>query len=207
MMRYLLLIPFLLIITGLHAQRGPNDTIRVACIVLGKDTLPHVWLRDAIIVSEMTEAGKRARQAQRERRKAYDQLRRNVYTVYPYAVAAGFTLHDIDSALSNLYSKEAKKIYKRRKEDELNHQFKGELENLTITQGQILVKLIARQTGKPCYQIIKELKGGFNARIWQTVALIFDNNLKNNYDPTGDDEAIEFIVKEIEAGGRFERRY
>jgi hypothetical protein len=66
------------------------------------------------------------------------------------------------------------------------------------------VKLIARQTGKPCYQIVKELKGGFNAGIWQAVALLFSNNLKNNYDPEGDDAAIESIVLEIEARGHFE---
>jgi len=71
-----------------------------------------------------------------------------------------------------------------------------------MSQGQVLVKLIARQTGKPCYQIIKDLKGGLNARIWQTVAILFDNNLKNNYDPRGEDQIIESIVIEIEKRGR-----
>jgi hypothetical protein len=103
-----------------------------------------------------------------------------------------------------LHSKDAKQIYKQHKENELNKKFKGELENLTMSQGQVLVKLIARQTGKPCYQIIKDLKGGFNARIWQTVAILFDNNLKNNYEPLGEDEAMESIVLEIERRGHFE---
>ena len=97
-------------------------------------------------------------------------------------------------------------MYKRHKEDELNKKFKGELVNLTMSQGQVLVKLIARQTGKPCYQIIKDLKGGLNARIWQTVAILFDNNLKNNYDPMGEDEAVESIVLEIERSGHFEMK-
>jgi hypothetical protein len=141
---------------------------------------------------------------QRKNEEAYSRLRYNVYTVYPYAVAASYILHDVDSVLNSLYSKDAKKQYKQRKEDELNNKFKGELENLTISQGQVLVKLIARQTGKPCYQIVKELKGGFNAGIWQAVALLFSNNLKNNYDPEGDDAAIESIVLEIEARGHFE---
>lgn len=78
------------------------------------------------------------------------------------------------------------------------------MENLSISQGQILVKLIARQTGKPCYVIVKELKGGFNARIFQGMALLFDNNLRNTYDATGDDAAIEQIVQEIEQRGHFE---
>jgi nucleoside diphosphate kinase len=129
-----------------------------------------------------------------------------VYKVYPYAVAAGFIMQDIDAAMSLMRSKEAKQMYKRHKEDELNKKFKGELVNLTMSQGQVLVKLIARQTGKPCYQIIKDLKGGLNARIWQTVAILFDNNLKNNYDPLGEDEAMESIVLEIERSGHFEMK-
>lgn len=190
----------------LHAQRGLNDTIRLAGVVVGKDTLPHSWLREVRIVTILDEDALAVRRDRQAQRNAYNALRRNVYTVYPYAVQAGFILNDIDSALTVLYSKEAKQVYKQRKEDELNRRFKHELENLSITQGQILVKLIARQTGKPCYQIIKELKGGFNARIWQTVAVLFDNNLKNNYDPAGDDYMIEAIVQEIEAQGHFERR-
>jgi hypothetical protein len=144
------------------------------------------------------------RRRDRKNEDAYNQLRYNVYVVYPYAVAASYILKDVDSVLNSLYSKDAKKQYKRNKEDELNKKFKGELENLTISQGQVLVKLIARQTGKPCYQIVRELKGGFNAGLWQAVALLFSNNLKNNYDPLGDDAAIESVVLEIEARGHFE---
>jgi len=127
--------------------------------------------------------------------------------VYPYAVAASLILKDVDSVLASLYSKEAKQQFKHRKEDELNRKFKHELEDLTITQGQILIKLIARQTGKPCYQIVKELKGGFNAGIWQAVALLFNNNLRNTYDAQGDDAAIESLVLEIESSGHFEMKY
>ena len=191
---------------NLLAQRGANDTIRMGAIVIDNDTLPHLWLRDAYCYGKGNKDLVRKRREAREQREAYDRLRYNVYKVYPYAVAAGFIMHDIDSAMASLYSKDAKKIYKQRKEDELNKKFKGELVNLTMSQGQVLVKLIARQTGKPCYQIIKDLKGGLNARIWQTVAILFDNNLKNNYDPLGEDEAMESIVLEIERSGHFEMK-
>jgi hypothetical protein len=88
-------------------------------------------------------------------------------------------------------------------EKELNKRFKGELEELTITQGQILVKLISRQTGRNCYGIIKEVKGGFSAVVWQSVALLFSNNLKREYDPYDRDKDIEAVVQEIEAGRRY----
>ena len=184
------------------SQKGVNDTIVVGSIVINNDTLPHIWLHDAFCNEKGNKAFAKRRREAREQREAYDRLRYNVYKVYPYAVAAGFIMNDIDSAMALMRSKDAKQIYKRRKEDELNKKFKGELVNLTMSQGQVLVKLIARQTGKPCYQIIKDLKGGLNARIWQTVAILFDNNLKNNYDPRGEDQAIESIVIEIEKRGR-----
>ena len=59
------------------------------------------------------------------------------------------------------------------------------------------MKLINRQTGNNCYNIIKEYKGGFTARFYQTVAFFFSSNLKQDYDPRGDDIEIEMILKEV----------
>jgi hypothetical protein len=92
-------------------------------------------------------------------------------------------------------------------EGKLNKRFKGELENLTITQGQILVKLINRQTGKNCYHIIRELKGGFSAVIWQSVAVLFSNSLKREYDPYERDKDVEAIVAELEANYYYQYKY
>lgn len=194
-----------LICQTVRAQQHPNDTIRVAGIVIGTDTLPHVWIREVTIRDKAPRWLVKQNRRARKNENAYNQLRYNVYKVYPYAVAASYILRDVDSVLASLYSKDAKKQYKRRKEEELNKQFKHELENLTISQGQVLVKLIARQTGKPCYEIVRELKGGFNAGIWQAVALLFSNNLRNTYDAAGEDADIESVVLEIEARGHFER--
>ena len=60
------------------------------------------------------------------------------------------------------------------------------------------MKLINRQTGNNCYEIIKEYKGGFTARFWQTVAFVFGSNLKQPYNASGDDREIEMIVLEVE---------
>lgn len=186
-------------------EKGPNDTLAMGRIVFGTDTLPHAWLREVTIHAKAPRWLVKQRRRERRDENAYSQLRYNVYKVYPYAVAASFILHDVDSVLALLQSKEAKKMYKLRKEAELNRQFKDELTNMTISQGQVLVKLIARQTGKPCYEIVRELKGGFNATLWQAVALLFSNNLKSGYDPESEDAAIEGIVLEIEARGHFDR--
>jgi hypothetical protein len=180
------------------AQQGPHDTIRVGTIITDtNDTLLHIWINEVTVLGKAPVwLVKQRRQRQREDEE-YRRLRYNVQIVYPYAVKAAIVLQDVDSMLSTLQSKDAKRMYKHRKEDDLKRQFKGELEDLTIDQGKILIKLIARETGKPCYTIVKDLKGGFNAGIWQTVAIIFSHNLRNTYDAQGEDSAIETIVQEI----------
>lgn len=212
--KYCISILFILIICfiegskNIYAQkiRGINDTILTGAIVVDNDTFAHILLRDVTIWGQAPKWAKIRKKKYGENDEAYANLRYNVYVVYPYAVAASMILNDIDSVLNSIYSKDAKQAYKRRKETELNKKFKDELENLSITQGQILVKLIARETGKPCYQIVRELKGGINAALWQTVALLFNNNLRNHYNPDEEDAAIESVVREILSKGHFERK-
>lgn len=179
------------------AQQGANDTIRLGGVVTGQgDTLAMVFLPDIIKTAKMP------RYIVRQRNE-WNRLRYNVYKVYPYAVIAASVLKDVDANLAKCPDKQARKAYLKSVEKELNKRFKGELEELTITQGQILVKLISRQTGRNCYGIIKEVKGGFSAVVWQSVALLFSNNLKREYDPYDRDRDIEAVVQDIEAGKRY----
>ena len=180
-----------------------NDTILLGAVVQGHDTIPMIFLPDVYVTEKMPkrlakEIARRHAEAER-RRQEYEQLRYNVFVVYPYAVIAAEVLKDVDGNLSRINDKSDRKKYLKSVEKELNQRFKGKLEDLTITQGQILVKLIDRQTGKNCYSIIRELKGGFSAVIWQSVALLFSNNLRREYDPTDRDKDIETIVRSVEA--------
>ncbi|NDB53145.1 MAG: DUF4294 domain-containing protein [Chitinophagaceae bacterium] len=74
------------------------------------------------------------------------------------------------------------------------------LTNLSVYQGKILMKLINRQTGNNCYEIVKEFKGSFNARLYQTVAFFFGGNLKQDWDLAQNrtDRDIESIIREID---------
>lgn len=160
-------------------------------VVKGQDTFPLVWLPEVrVYASSRMSAQERAN---------YNRLRYNVMKVYPYAITAAYVLQDVDHELASKRTKKDRKAYLKSKENEMKARFKNELQDLTMTQGLILVKLINRQTGRDCYSIIKELRGGFNARISQTVATLFDNNLKTQYEPYGADSQIEAIVQEIEA--------
>lgn len=181
-------------------QKGVNDTIMLGAVIEGHDTIAMVFLDDVEVLDRLPKKWVR-RQAE------FNRLRYNIYKVYPYAVIAAGVLKDVDANVALIPDKKDKKAYMKAIERELKSKFKNDLENLTISQGQVLVKLINRQTGRNCYSIIKEVKGGFNAVVWQSVALLFNNNLKRAYDPLGDDRDIEMIVKELEATNYYRYQY
>jgi hypothetical protein len=76
---------------------------------------------------------------------------------------------------------------------EIKNMFNTEVKELTITQGQILTKLIDREIGRTTYDIIKETKGGFAAFSYQLVARVVGHNLKNTYNAS-EDRDIESII-------------
>jgi hypothetical protein len=129
----------------------------------------------------------------------WTRLRNAVYVTYPYARAAGRTINDINEKMANITSKKERKEYLKTREKELRKQFSDPLSNLSVYQGRILMKLINRQTGNNCYEIIKEYKGGFNARAYQTVAFFFGSSLKQKWDLSDKtDRQIENFVNEID---------
>ncbi|MGX5816801.1 DUF4294 domain-containing protein [Chitinophaga lutea] len=179
-----------------HAQqRTATDTIPMRAVVYGNETIPSITLPIVEVVDKLP---KRLRK-ERER---WTRLRAAVYVTYPYAVAAGRVLRDVGQELEKLPTKKARKAYLETKEKELKAQFGNKLENLSVYQGKVLMKLIHRETGENCYEIIKELKGGFNARVYQTVAFFFGGNLKSEFN-SQDDRDIEAIVQEIQLYNRF----
>lgn len=182
---------------------GVNDTIRLGGVIVGNDTLAMIFLDEVEVHDKLP----RMLAKQREQ---WNRLKYNVHKVYPYAVMAAEVLKDVDVNLDRFGdNKAARKAYLKNIEKELNKRWKGELSDLTITQGQVLVKLIDRQTGKNCFSIIREMKGGFTATLWQGVALLFSNNLKREYDAYGADRDIENIVRDLETSNyyRYKARY
>ncbi|RYY90632.1 MAG: DUF4294 domain-containing protein [Chitinophagaceae bacterium] len=171
---------------------GARDTMIVSVIEYDGELMPYREL-DEVYISKLPPAQLARAIA------AYNRLRNAVYVTYPYARAAGVTLNDVAAHLEGVTARSDRKAYIKTREGELRKQFTQPMENLSVYQGKVLMKLINRQTGNNCYEIIKEYKGGFNARLYQTVAFFFNSSLKQPYDlndPT--DRQIESIVKEID---------
>lgn len=171
---------------------GPNDTIIVNAIWFNREMLSYRE-EENIWVSKLSP--KELEKFQKE----WNRLRNAVYVTYPYARVAGATINDINAHLTGISSKKERKQYIKSREKELRKQFADPLSDLSVYQGRVLMKLINRQTGNNCYEIIKEYKGGFNARMYQTVAFFFGSNLKQKWDLTDKtDRQIENFVKEID---------
>ena len=181
--------------TGIkNSKWGPNDTIVVQAIIIDGVSYPYSELETVYITNGSYE--KMVKQLE-----AYNRLRNAVYVTYPYARLAGATINDINARMTGVDSKSERKKVIKSKEKELRKQFTEPLSNLSVYQGKVLMKLINRQTGNNCYDIIKEYKGGLQARLYQTVAFFFGSSLKQPYDWQNDptDRQIENIVREIDA--------
>ena len=170
---------------------GQRDTLLVGAIVYQGDTIPAKTLEWVWIDGKLSKA-------QSKKRAEWTRLRNAVYVTYPYAKRAGAIMNDINAKLLTIGSESKKKKYIQSREKELKKEFADPLSDLSVYQGKVLMKLINRQTGNNCYAIIKEYKGGFTARFWQTIAFVFGSNLKQPYDPLSDDKEIEGIVMEME---------
>lgn len=170
---------------------GPNDTIVVAATVSDGMLIPAQTLEGYWIT-------KPGPPGMRERIEKWTRLRNAVYVTYPYAKRAGAIMNDMNAKMAKMPEKDDRKAYIKTREKELKKEFTDPLSNLSIYQGKVLMKLINRQTGNNCYDIIKEYKGGLTARFYQTVAFFFSSNLKQPYDRQGDDKEIETIVQEVE---------
>jgi hypothetical protein len=142
----------------------------------------------------------RPERAQRREYRQYEKLISNIRKVYPYALIVRATLNDVSEELKNIPDERERKRYLKDVEKDVFAQYQDDIENMTITQGRLLIKLIDRETQNTSYALIREYRGKFSAAFWQSVARIFGTNLKDEYDPYGEDALIEAIIREIDAG-------
>ncbi len=173
------------------AQKGVYDTLRVEAFITPEgDTIPQSWLPTVEVSAIQT--------AQlRKRWQEWTRLRNAVYVTYPYALTAGRVINEVNAQLANVKDEKIRKQIIKSRERDLKRDFADKVTNLSVYQGKVLMKLINRETGNNCYDLVKEFKGGFNAGFWQTVAYLFGSSLKQPYDPKGDDQEIEKFVQEV----------
>ena len=160
---------------------------------------------DTIFTSNIPEVEILEFKSKDERNKYYI-LKRRVLKVYPYALTAKEKLHGIQKGLDTIPKRRHKKRYTKEVAKWVKEEYTEQLKNLTMSEGKILVKLIYRETKTTSYEIVKSYRGRFNAFFWQTIATLWNNNLKTEYDPVNirEDMLIEHILIQAKLEGRFE---
>ena len=122
-------------------------------------------------------------------------LRNRTLRVYPYAKLASDRLDTLSMRLESIKSKRKKKVYIKRIENFIYDEFEEELKKLSRSQGRILIKLVHRQTGETTHTLVKELRNGWRAFVYQTTASLFKLSLKDTYDPENNYE--DFLIEDI----------
>jgi len=128
----------------------------------------------------------------------FSKLVYHVKKVYPYAKIVSVKVQEYNEVIAKASSRKERKRLMKKAEDELIAQFEDDIKNMNDLQGEILIKLIDRETGASSYDLIKEFRGVIVASLYQTFGRLFGYNLKSTYDPKGKDKEIEQIVLMIE---------
>jgi hypothetical protein len=180
---------FILISLTSQAQVKPKENEQMGYILTEQDSILNdtIELPEIIIFKEKLDP---------EMQKQFMILQNRVYKVYPYARLAADRLTALNSGMARLKTNREKKKYFKIVEDYLNNEFEARLKKLSRKQGQILVKLVHRQTGITTYELIRTLKSGFKAFVSNTTANLFDISLKTEYKPfeSNEDYLIETIL-------------
>jgi hypothetical protein len=157
------------------------------------EKLPEINIKGVVIIGKAA-SGKKFPYSR------YQRLVSNLKKVYPYSLLIRSKLESINDELMKIPDDKERRKYIRQTEKNLFGEYEGDVRDMTITQGRLLIKLIDRETHNTSFELIKFYRGSISAAFWQGIARIFGTNLKEEYDPYGDDAIIEIILQGIESG-------
>ena len=173
--------------------------------LLKKDTV-RITTKDSTVVAQITrinknislnEANRQKRQTEKEKfefyKKNYKNIR-NFKKVYPYALKTREIIENLNAQLAVMTSESEKRKLISKTEKMLFDEYESAVRTMSTSQGKLLLKLIARETNKTGYDIIKEYKGAFSASFWYGVGKIFGTDLKTEFNKAQEDSLLENIV-------------
>jgi len=167
-----------------------KDSLEVQYFIIEGDTIPREFidLEEVILLNKLEFTSKLDR-------RRYLILRRKTRKVYPYAKLAAERLTTMTERLETIEKKSDRKKYTKRIQKYIEEEFSAKLKKLTRTEGQILVKLIHRQTGRTSFALVKELRTGWRAFWYNTTASMFDISLKEEYKPFDNKE--DYLIEDV----------
>lgn len=172
------ILAFVFAVNGLYAQ--PIEDVNMS-----NDSIIYKELPNFILPKDF----------QRQYRRSYTRLKK----VYPLALYTKELVYQMDKELAEMESKKEIRKYKKHTQEELKKQFTYVLKDLYTTEGELLMKLIHRETGLTVSEILHKYKGGLQAEIYESIAKLWGQNMDSKYDPDGEDWIIEILIAEINA--------
>ncbi len=181
----------------------PLDSVSEKLIIIEGDSI----VQSSIALEEAYVFG-RLKFSSYDDKLRYYILRRKTQKVYPYAKLAAERLVELNDSLKYIKRKGKRKKYTKKVQKYIEEEFSEELKKLTRTEGQILVKLIYRQTGTTAFDLVKELRSGWRAFWYNTTAKLFKISIKEEFHPDKieEDYLIEDILQRAFASGKLERQ-
>lgn len=192
-MRLFLFISFLLVASQAFSQTERYLRTQYAgeyqrVLIVGTDTVP------VMDIDSIPFAVKRNFVSRDEQRR-YSQLKNYAIMIYPYAAEAIRMYRLVKRETANMSKSEAK-AYLKAEEKRLTGQYESKLRSLTKVQGYILLKMVERELKVPFFDVLSELRGGWQAFKWQQVARWWGFNLKDGYS-SEKDPLLESILQDL----------
>ena len=161
--------------------------------------------KDTLVLSEIDEV-QILHFKNKEDQRYFRRLQYKTLKVYPYAKLASSKLDSVIADLDSIPKRRKQKAYIKAVEKWAKEELAEDLKKLSRWEGRILSKLIYRETNISTYEIIKDLRGSFQAFFWQSLARLYDNNLKTPYQPQSveEDKWIEYILEDAKRQGVIE---
>jgi len=186
-----------------QVEERPLDSVAEQLIMMEGDSI----FKTSIALDEVYVFGKLKFENYDEKLRYYI-LRRKTLKVYPYAKLAAERLVELNDSLQHIKKKRHRKKYTKKIQKYIEGEFSDELKKLTRTEGQILVKLVHRQTGITAFDLVKELRSGWRAFWYQTTAKMFKISIKEEFHPdiVHEDYLIEDILQRAFEASRLERQ-
>ena len=175
------------------AEAQQKDSSFVMGIVKNGDTIIHRNIIEIVVLPDRQFKNKRQ---ERQYGRFVDKVRK----VYPYARLAGQMLDEYEPKYLALDNDKDRRKMMKDLEQQLLDEYKDDMKRMTISEGRILLKLIDRETSRTSFALIKDFRGGVSATFWQGIARLFGSNLKSEYEPQGEDQLLEEVVRLIEVG-------
>jgi uncharacterized protein (DUF2164 family) len=133
----------------------------------------------------------------------YKKLREYAVKVYPYAAKAIKIFKETEYATQNMKKKKRKK-HIRRLQKQLKEEFEDPLKKLTKSQGKLIIKMIERELDESFYNLLKGLRGGFQAVKWNTASKLYGYNLKKQY-IEGEDPILDAVLQDFNVSYKIEQ--